>query len=465
MKQFIQQKKKIGLLPLYLKLYDEVLPDLRIKLENFYKDIVRSLEDEGINVFSSPICRIEKEFKNAVRSFEENNVDAIVTLHLAYSPSMESIGTLSGTKIPLIVLDTTVRFDFSSEVSPEDIMENHGIHGVQDMCNLLKRKGKYFSLEAGHWERSDVIKRVIKNINAAVIAKNFKSSRVGTIGGFFKGMGDFCVEKDILSDVLGIKCIETGPGAILNLMPGADDQAVKDEMGSDYQCFQIEGLDKEAHIDSTRIGIAVRRWIKEQKLSSFTMNFSAISSDSGFPTLPFLEASKAMARGIGYAGEGDVITSALVGALLKVYPRTSFAEMFCPDWKDGRVFLSHMAEINISLLNKKPGLVQKNMAFIDVGDPVAVSGQFKPGKITYINLAPLRDSFNLITSIAEMEEVKSEKLKDSISGWMRPEKKLEVFLHEFSKAGGTHHSAVVYGDIVDEIVEFGNIMGWNTVKI
>ena len=56
------------------------------------------------------------------------------------------------------------------------------------------------------------------------------------------------------------------------------------------------------------------------------------------PTLPFLEASKAMARGIGYAGEGDVLTSALVGTLLSVYPETSFTEMFCPNWKDGRYF-------------------------------------------------------------------------------------------------------------------------------
>ena len=39
-----------------------------------------------------------------------------------------------------------------------------------------------------------------------------------------------------------------------------------------------------------------------------------------------------MARGIGYAGEGDLFTASLVSSLLSVFPETSFSEMFCPDW-------------------------------------------------------------------------------------------------------------------------------------
>ncbi|MCL4377237.1 MAG: hypothetical protein M1409_02460 [Actinobacteria bacterium] len=49
------------------------------------------------------------------------------------------------------------------------------------------------------------------------------------------------------------------------------------------------------------------------------MNFSVLTADSGFPTIPFLEASKSMARGIGYAGEGDVLTAALTGSLIRLH--------------------------------------------------------------------------------------------------------------------------------------------------
>ena len=46
----------------------------------------------------------------------------------------------------------------------------HGIHGVQDMCNLLVRNKKQFFIEAGHYKESDVIERVINRVKGIKIA-------------------------------------------------------------------------------------------------------------------------------------------------------------------------------------------------------------------------------------------------------------------------------------------------------
>lgn len=77
-----------------------------------------------------------------------------------YSPSLQSIDALCRLHVPIIVLDTTETVSFDSMTDPVEIMYNHGIHGVQDMCNLLLRRGKKFFIEAGHFEQSDVIARV-----------------------------------------------------------------------------------------------------------------------------------------------------------------------------------------------------------------------------------------------------------------------------------------------------------------
>jgi L-arabinose isomerase len=45
-------------------------------------------------------------------------------------------------------------------------------------------------------------------------------------------------------------------------------------------------------------------------MTAQTIKFGDIKGDPGLPVMPFLEASKAMARGIGYGGEGDVLTAA-----------------------------------------------------------------------------------------------------------------------------------------------------------
>ena len=456
---------KVGLLLLYLNLYDKVLPELRPKVEEFAKTVEEEFKNREIVVLKSSICRVKNEFEDAIRLFESQKVDAIVTLHLAYSPSLESSNALSRTKIPLIVLDTTPKYGFGEDASPEDIMHNHGIHGVQDLCSMLNRNGKDFFLEAGHWKKSDAIDRVVKKIKAASLARSFSNMRVGSIEGPFKGMGDFYIPPKLLKEKTGIETISASAKDISKLMPVAKDTEVIKEMEYDCKNFDIGKLGSKAHLDSVRVGLAVRRWIKQQNLDGLTMNFSAIGKDSGFPTLPFLEASKAMAGGIGYAGEGDIITAALVGTLLSIYPETSFVEMFCPDWKGGRIFLSHMGEINTGLVSGKPRLIEKDLPLLDVGNPAVAVGQLREGEAIYINLLPSKELFSLIVSQVKMVEVKNNKMADTISGWLIPSMPIDEYLAEFSRLGGTHHSALVYGGDKDVIVDFGRIMGWNVIEL
>ena len=81
---------KIGFLPLYVKLYDDCVPSVRPRMNDFYATVAQMLRDKGAEVVESPFCRLADEFKTAVKTFEDEKVDAIVTLHIAYSPSLES---------------------------------------------------------------------------------------------------------------------------------------------------------------------------------------------------------------------------------------------------------------------------------------------------------------------------------------------------------------------------------------
>ena len=95
-----------------------------------------------LKLVAAPICRLKTEFAEAVKNFENARVDAILTLHLAYSPSLESADILARTKLPIVILDTTPDFEFGFARKTEAISYNHGIHGVQDMCNMLIRNWK-----------------------------------------------------------------------------------------------------------------------------------------------------------------------------------------------------------------------------------------------------------------------------------------------------------------------------------
>ena len=469
---------KVGLLPLYLKLYDDTMAQHHPAMEQFRDTMADELRRRGLDVLAGEVCRVAPEFESAIAGFETAGVDAIVTLHLAYSPSEESAPALARTPLPVIVLDTTPDADYSPAQNPDRLMYNHGIHGVQDLCNLLIRHGKPFQIEAGHWQApSDsrylkdtgnlgVLDRVAQRAQAAALASAMRRARVGRIGTPFKGMGDFAVPSEVMRETIGVETVPAEPAAIAALAKEVSEADVQAELDADRAFFGMGAFSPEAYQRSVRASLAVRRWIERERLTGFTMNFMEVDRASGMPTLPFLEASKAMARGVGYGGEGDVLTAALVGALGSTLGDTTFTEMFCADWAGDTIFLSHMGELNVALTAGKPKLVERSFDFIDADSFVLAYGRFKPGEAVLVNLAPgPKDTFTLIVAPVSMLDVAGEdKSADSVHGWFRPRLPVADFLADYSRAGGTHHCALVYGDVAGSIIAFGDMMGW-AVKV
>jgi L-arabinose isomerase len=341
----------------------------------------------------------------------------------------------------------------------------------------MLRNGKNFTIEAGHWKESDVLDRIVRHIKAAGIAAAMKSARVGAIGKPFAGMGDFAVPEEVLEASIGIKTIPFNAADAVRFVKGISVADIEVELAADMAGFDVsmgraeddksQYINDETHRNTAVTCLAIRRWLEENKLSAFTANFLAVDKALGLPCMPFLEAGKAMARGIGYAGEGDVLTAALVGALASVFPETSFTEMFCPDWKNDSIFLSHMGEMNIALAAGKPRLAEIDYPFTDAENPLAAFGRFKAGRAVFVNLAPGRDNtFSLILAPVEMLDVQTdEDFKNCVRGWFRPNMPVSDFLAAYSRVGGTHHAALVYGDTADIIAGFGRMMGWKVVVL
>jgi len=454
------KKTKIGFLPLYLKLYDERVASMRCGIEEYCDSVAKALENTGVELARCDICRIAPEFDAAVGMLEDKGVDAIITLHLSYSPSLECIDALAATELPILILDTTRDFSFGFDVIEGGMLYNHGIHGVQDFCNLLRRRGKDYSLFVGHYTESDVISRISDAARAIGAAKSLKGMRVGRIGGAFDGMGDF-VPTDEAMRRLGVEVIECDGCELAQLQSTVTDAEIQKEYESDCLENGAGAITLEDYTFSERVGLGVRKWIEKERLGAFSMTFLSAGKLGGFDTMPFSESSKALARGIGYAGEGDVLTAALVGALATRFERVNFTEMFCPDWKGGAVYMSHMGESNAALLENKRTVINP-FPYADSPDPTCIFGHMIAGKACIFNLLPNADDwFDVIIAEGEMlklpELIKT--LAAAMNGWFKPNAPLEDFLKKYSELGGTHHSALVYGVSAESLTLFAKTLG------
>ncbi len=460
------KKIKIGFMPLYIKLYDDINLSVRGRLDEFYEKLATALEKEGFDVVRNAFCRIKPEFEACVAKFEEEKCDCIVTWHAAYSPSLESIDALAGCDLPIIVLDTTETYDFFHSTDPDAINLNHGIHGVMDMTNMLLRRGKAYAIAAGHFPQSDVIEKTARLVKAAAGAKSLKGSRVGTIGGSFDGMGDFLISDEELLETFGVTAVYSDGKTLTALQSAVTEEEIEAEIEKDLEmCQVISPFTKDTHAKTVRNCLAVRKWIENEDLGAFTVNFREIRPSNGLSVMPFMEACKAMARGTGYAGEGDVLTAAITGALLRGFKDAAFIEIFCPDWKGGSLCLSHMGEFNLALAGTKPEIKETDFIFGEADNPVVCYGCYKGGDAVFINVFKGPEGYNMLISPVEMLSVKKDNYQGSVRGWMKPKMPLDDFLSEISRHGVTHHSALVYGAELSELEFFGKIIGLNVITV
>lgn len=462
------KKPKVGYLPFFIKLYDDSDPNYRDPLVEYMHKLVAMIESRGIEVIvADEICRVKAEFDRAAKKFNDAEVDAVITQHLAYSPSLESIGALLSLKAPIIVFDTTVDCGIIKQANYKNCMRaNHGIHGVQDMCNLLKQNDKSYYLCVGHAMHGEVVSEVEKAAKAAAIKKAFQTARVGSVGGAFTGMGDFVISDERYKNDIGAQVTYMTPELAKKYSSTVTEGEIDAEISSDSKKYNNEITFEKEYREATRSGLALRKWMEDEALDSCTVNFLTLDI-SGLAKMPFIECCKILERGQGYAGEGDVLTAGLAGAVMTVYPNTTFTEMFLPDWEEDIILLSHMGEINPNLTQWKPLLTDKPFNYNSCGNTVSMAGCYRPGNAVYINLAPMKDHFHFILTEAELVGAGLEHgvYRRANQGWLKPKKPLNKFLKEFSIHGGTHHSVMAYDADIGTLAIFGEMMGFEVIII
>ena len=458
---------KAGLLPLYIKLYDDTAPGVRPRLEAFYETVAALLEARGVEILRSPFCRLEPEFARAVAGFEEAGADAVITLHMAYSPSLEAVDVLKNSSLPVIVLDTTETLEFTNTQSSGEIMYNHGIHGVMDLCSMLIRRGKPFAIAAGHYAESDCLDRVVGYLRAAVAAKALGNTRVGLIGGRFAGMGDFTVSAEEMKARFGIETVALTAERLGKCFDTvSEEEAAGERQANEALCDIQADTGEEGYEAYLRSCVAVEKCLREEKLTAFSATFLGMGRETaGIPTMPFMACCKAMERGIGYAGEGDTLTASFVGALLQGWQETTFVEIFCPDWKNDVLFLSHMGEVNYRIRDCRPLLCKNGTRYSGEYTPYAAYTRIRGGKGVYVNICRGREDFKLVLSSGEMLSYEADNFPTSMRGWMKPDRPVAEFLEAHSRHGATHHSAFVYGATVEQLKYFADLLDLECVVI
>ncbi len=453
-------KPRIGLLGLMLELYDKARPELRPSQNEFAGQLVDRLRTAtGADVTFTGICNTREAVDKTMQKFVQADVDLIVVVHFSYAPSLIAMQALRRTNVPIVLFNTQRKRGIGDDFSGQDILENHGMHGQQDLANVLVRTGRSFSVVTGYWEDDEPMQELAEWATAAKAARLMRKSQIGLFGYAFQDMADFGVDETTFMDQVGPHIMHIGLDAIADAMDAAPVDEVDATVAAEKQQFTIDPqITPEVHRASARAEWAMRKVIADYDLNAYAMHYEVLGGDPRFTVLPFTAATKLMTEGIGFGGEGDVTSAAAVIAMHYLTGCAAFSEMFCMDFEGGAILMSHFAEGNLNFAAGKPALVYKDGWVGSGGPSTALAFSFAPGPVTLLNLTVgAKGQVKLIASTAEILDYTLPE-PGTPHCKLQPSCELSMFLDAYMYHGGSHHVALVKGNELSIIDKFAAIM-------
>ncbi len=445
-------KPRVGILGLTLEFYEEAAPGLREDREAWIRSaILPALEAVADVSFARAACRRD-EIDKIVAGYEADNLDALLVICLTYAPSQLALPALKRTRLPILLWNTQELFGVDKDYDGQAMTANHGVHGTQDLANVLLRSGVRFEYITSHLQDSMGLEPLADFFQSAATVAGLRQLGLGLLGYPFPGMGDFAVDSTDLIDKFGCRWEQLPLGEYIGLTEAAPQEEISALLTCYRDSFDVAKDISDADLkDTARAEWAMREMLARRRLQAFSYQFLAFGEDARVATVPFVAACRMMADGIGFGGEGDLIGATGTWLLNRLAGPASFSEVFTVDFEGNSLLMSHMGEANVAMArrDRKVGLVAKAKPLVPIrGRQLSLTTTLEPGPATLaaLTIGPQRrwrliasrmniDDFGPLPTM-QVPHFKLIPLSSDIRDW----------LTAYAKAAGPHHNAVCFGD-------------------
>jgi L-arabinose isomerase len=460
---------RVGLLGLMFDLYD-AWPELKPTVAEFGIELAGTLA-EFAEVEFPGVCNSREQVDAAVASFERTRKDLILVVLLTYAPSHIALPALLATRLPVLIFNTQHLHAVGPDTQGMDTTRNHGMHGVQDLANVLLRTGRPFHLVTGHYQDPRALSEVRSWCDAARVAADMHGVKIGLVGYPMQGMGDFGLDETAFLAQAGVQVDHIPMKTLADAAQTAPASAIASEMAADRERFQFDPtITRQEHEASARLEWALRELLCQRGAQGFASHFLAVGEEGSLETLPFLAAAKLLGEGFGFGGEGDVTSAAAVCMMQKLAGQANFTEMFTMDFASNSILMMHMGEGNWRMARRdEPVRVVRSsleqIMTVHVS-PLLLAYNLEPGEATLLSLTTVEQGrMRLVVTEGEVVDHPYIPALERPHYKFRPAIDLCDFLTRFSEAGGSHHQAMAYGRWASTVDKIAGLLGVECVQV
>lgn len=416
------------------------------------------------------------------RTFNEANNDdecaGIITWMHTFSPAKSWIQGLREYRKPLLHLHTQFNEELPYDTIDMDFMnENQSAHGDREFGHIVTRMGIERKVVVGFWADPEVQDKIGSWMRTAVgvvesshirvmrVADNMRNVAV-TEGDKVEALEKFGWEVDAYPVNEIAEAVEA--------VSQSDTNALVDEYYDKYNIL-LEGRDPEEfkkHVAvQAKIELGFERFLDEKNYQAIVTHFGDLGS---LQQLPGLAIQRLEEKGYGFGAEGDWKVAAMV-RLMKVMTvgkkdakGTSMLEDYTYNLVPGKegILQSHMLEVCASIADGPISIKCQPLSMGDREDPARLVFTSKEGKGIATSLIDLGNRFRLIINEVDCHKTEKDmpKLPTATNFWT-PQPNLKVGAEAWILAGGAHHTAFTYDLSTEQMVDWANMMGIESVVI
>lgn len=416
------------------------------------------------------------------RLFNEANADGecagVITWMHTFSPAKSWILGLQEFRKPLCHFHTQFNQEIPYDTIDMDFMnENQSAHGDREYGHMVTRMGIERKVIMGHWSDQKVIARLAGWMRTAVGIMESSHIRVVRIADNMRNVAVTEGDKVEAQMKFGWE-IDAYPvneiAEYVEAVSEGDVNALVEEYYSRYQIID-EGRDAaefRRHVAvQAGIEIGFERFLQEKDYQAIVTHFGDLGS---LKQLPGLAIQRLMEKGYGFGGEGDWKTAAMV-RLMKIMTEgvkdakgTSFLEDYTYNLTPGRegILQAHMLEVCPTIADGPIGIKVCPLSMGNREDPARLVFTSKEGGGIATSLIDLGTRFRLIINEVDCKKVEKPmpKLPVATNFWT-PRPNLTVGAESWILAGGAHHTAFSYDLTTEQMTDWADAMGIETVII
>jgi L-arabinose isomerase len=434
-------------------------------------------EEMAVSIVVKPVVKSAEEIFSACQ--EANNAAQCIGLILwmhTFSPSKMWIRGLSILRKPILHLHT----QFNAEIPWGDIdMDfmnlNQSAHGDREFGFMLTRMRISRKVVVGHWKDKEVIKNISSWSRSAAGWNDWQGARFVRFGDNMRQVAVTEGDKVEAELKFGYSVNTHGIGDLVESVNGVSDKSVDvlcEEYADNYLLAKKlkKGGEKHASLrDAARIEIGLETFLKYGNFKGFTDTFEDLH---GLAQLPGIAVQRLMAKGYGFAGEGDWKTAALVRAMKVMAIGLPGGNSFMEDYtyhfepKNEMVLGAHMLEICESIANERPKCEIHPLGIGGKSDPVRLVFNSGAGAAINVCMVGMGNRYRMVLNEVEAVDPKHDLPKLPVARVLwKPYPDMKTGCTAWLLAGGAHHTCFSQNLTAENMEDFAEMAGVEMVLI